>query len=169
MLHDLPDPAWILGSHLRPALAAIERNGLTFDALIRPLHLPHILELARQRPALRIVIDHGAKPDIAADVFEPWAQNMALLADETRAFCKLSGLLTEAGPQPDHSRVRRYVDHLVACFGPKRLLWGSDWPVLELAADYQTWHDMAMSMVPKQFHENVFEQTALAAYSRPNK
>jgi L-fuconolactonase len=166
MLHDLPDPAWILGSRLGPALAAIERGGLTFDALVRPIHLPHILELARRYPKLRIVIDHGAKPDIAADVFSPWAENMAQIAEQTTAFCKLSGLLTEAGPRPDQNRIRRYVEHLLACFGPKRLLWGSDWPVLELAADYQTWHRMATSLVPKPFHSDVFEQTALVAYSR---
>jgi L-fuconolactonase len=166
MLHDLPDPDWILASHLGPALTAIEQSGLTFDALIRPVHLPHILELARLRPALKIVIDHGAKPDIAADLFAPWADNMSRIAEQTNAFCKLSGLLTEAGPNPDQGHIRRYVDHLLACFGPKRLLWGSDWPVLELVADYRTWHTMATSIVPKQFHDDVFEQSALAAYSR---
>jgi L-fuconolactonase len=167
MLHDLPDPAWILDSRLGPALTAIEQNGLTFDALIRPVHLPHILALARQRPALRIVIDHGAKPDIAAGIFQPWAANMARIAEQTTAFCKLSGLMTEAGPHADQSRIQRFVDHLLTCFGSKRLLWGSDWPVLELAADYRTWHGMATRMVPEQFHDDVFEETALVAYSRP--
>jgi L-fuconolactonase len=76
--------------------------------------------------------------------------------------------LTEAGPRPDAERVSRYVEHLLSCFGPKRLLWGSDWPVLELAADYQIWHAMAKRMVPEPFHADVFEQTALVAYARPN-
>jgi L-fuconolactonase len=166
MLHDLPDPAWILGARLTPALSAMVHNAITFDALVRPVHLPHILELARRHRTLRIVIDHGAKPDIAADTFSPWAEMMARIARETSAFCKLSGLLTEAGPKPDPDRVRRYVDHLLTCFGPKRLLWGSDWPVLELAASYQGWHAMAMAMVPRQFHADVFERTALRAYAR---
>jgi L-fuconolactonase len=164
MLHDIPDPAWILERHLSPALAAIAQAGLTFDALVRPVHLPHILELARRYPALRIVIDHGAKPDIAKDAFDHWARDMARIARETQAFCKISGLLTEAGSRTDIGSIRRYVDHLLVCFGPKRLLWGSDWPVLELAANYRQWHDMARAIVPEAFHLDVFEHTALAAY-----
>jgi L-fucono-1,5-lactonase len=164
MLHDIPDPAWILERHLSAALAAIAQAGLTFDALVRPVHLPHILELARRYPALRIVIDHGAKPDIAKDAFDHWARDMARLARETKAFCKISGLLTEAGSRAEIGSIRRYVDHLLVCFGPKRLLWGSDWPVLELAANYRQWHDMARAIVPQAFHLDVFEHTALAAY-----
>jgi L-fuconolactonase len=168
MLHDLPEPAWILDPQREPALIAIAQNGLTFDALVRPVHLPHILELMRRHPALRVVIDHGAKPDIGSDEFSPWAETMARIARETTAFCKLSGLLTEAGPRPDPGRVGRYVEHLLSCFGPKRLLWGSDWPVLELAASYQTWNAMAKALVPEHFHADVFERTALTAYARPN-
>jgi L-fuconolactonase len=165
MLHDIPDPAWILKSQLSPALDAIAKAGLTFDALVRPIHLPHILALAKQYPALRIVIDHGAKPDVASDAFDAWAGNIERIAKETKAFCKLSGLLTEAGSRADIGSIRRYVDHLLACFGPNRLLWGSDWPVLELAAGYRQWHDMAKAMVPDALHFDVFRQTALAAYN----
>jgi L-fuconolactonase len=165
MLHDIPNPAWILGGHLSPALAAIVQAGLTLDALVRPIHLPHILELARRYPTLRIVIDHGAKPDIASDAFDHWAADMERIAKETKAFCKISGLLTEAGARAGIGNIRRYVDHLLVCFGPKRLLWGSDWPVLELAANYRHWHDMAKAIVPEAFHLDVFEHTALAAYN----
>ena len=76
-----------------------------------------------------------------------WAGNIERIAKATTAFCKLSGLLTEAGSRADIGGIRRYVDHLLACFGSKRLLWGSDWPVLELAAGYRHWHDMAKAMV----------------------
>jgi L-fuconolactonase len=165
MLQDIPDPAWILEDRLSSALAAIAQTGLTFDALVRPVHLPHILELSRRHPALRIVIDHGAKPDIASDAFDRWARDMELVARETKAFCKISGLLTEAGSRADIGSIRRYVDHLLACFGAKRLLWGSDWPVLELAAGYRHWHDMARAIVPETFHLDVFRQTALAVYN----
>jgi L-fuconolactonase len=168
MLHDIPDPAWILRGHLSPALAAVAEAGLTFDALVRPVHLPHILKLAQRHPALRIVIDHGAKPDIASDAFDHWAAAMELIARQTMAFCKLSGLLTEAGSRSDIGSVRRYVDHLRTCFGPKRLLWGSDWPVLKLAAGYRQWHDMAKAIMPEAYHPDVFGQTALAAYNIPD-
>jgi L-fuconolactonase len=165
MLHDMADPAWILKGNLSIAVAAIAEAGLAFDALVRPVHLPHILELARRHPTLRIVIDHSAKPAIASDDFDPWAGDMERIAGETKAFCKISGLLTEAGSRSDIASIRRYVDHLLVCFGPKRLLWGSDWPVLELAADYRQWHDMARAIVPETFHSDVFRQTALAAYN----
>jgi L-fuconolactonase len=85
------------------------------------------------------VVDHGGKPDIARAEWEPWASDMARLARETTAVCKLSGLLTEAGPRPAARAARRWARHLLDTFGPQRLLWGSDWPVLELAATYRDW------------------------------
>ena len=166
MLHDLPDPAWILRDALRPSLAAMQAADLTFDALIRPVHLPHVLTLAQRHPQLRIVIDHGAKPAIADDAFAPWADGMTRLANNTHAFCKLSGLLTEAGGDATADRLRPYVAHLLACFGTDRLLWGSDWPVLELAASYAAWHAMATSLVPADMREAIFTRTAEAAYPR---
>lgn len=140
MLQDIADPGWILQSALEPALQAMADHGLVFDALVKSVHLPHIQTLARRYPALRIVIDHAAKPDIAAGQWQPWADAMQHIAGETAAFCKLSGLLTEAGssPQPDASR--RWAGHVLAVFGPARVVWGSDWPVLELAASYADWH-----------------------------
>ena len=166
MLHDLPDPAWILGRSLGAALDAMTASNLTFDALIRPVHLPFILALAGKHPNLRIVIDHGAKPAIAANSFEPWVQDIARIARETSAFCKLSGLLTEAERGVGQAVLHRYVAHLLNEFGPKRLLWGSDWPVLELAASYHQWHEMARSLVPAEFHQDIFDNTARAAYPR---
>lgn len=166
MLHDIKDPDWILRPKVQPALAAMARLGLTFDALVRPLHLPRILSLAKSHPALRIVVDHGAKPGIASGLFDGWAADMERIANRTTAFCKLSGLLTEAGPRPDDARLQRYVEHMLRCFGGERLLWGSDWPVLELADRYASWHAMAVRMVPPADRAAIFEQTALHAYPR---
>ncbi len=144
MLHDLADPAWILQPALAPALQAMVEHGLALDALVRPPHLPHVLQLCRRHPGLTVVIDHGAKPAIAAGQWQPWADDLARLAGETQAVCKLSGLLTEAGPMPPADAARRWARHLLACFGAPRLLWGSDWPVLELAATYRIWsHETA--------------------------
>jgi L-fuconolactonase len=98
-----------------------------------------VLTLARRHPALRIVIDHGAKPDIAASVWQPWADDLARIASETTAVCKLSGLLTEAGAAPRPDAARRWARHVLQCFGSERVLWGSDWPVLELASTYTLW------------------------------
>lgn len=139
MLQDIADPDWILRRALEPALRAMAEHRLVFDALVRPVHLPRIIELARRHRDLRIVIDHGAKPDIANGAWQPWADGLARAAESPAVFCKLSGLLTEAGPSPTAQTVRRWSAHLLDCFGPRRVLWGSDWPVLELAADYRAW------------------------------
>lgn len=85
------------------------------------------------------MIDHGAKPEIAARTWQPWADLIAAAATHPQVCCKLSGLVTEAGPGWTPDALRRYVDHLTACFGPQRLLWGSDWPVVNLAGGYARW------------------------------
>ena len=139
MLQDIADTDWILRPVVQPALIAMTRHGLQFDALIQPRHLTTLLALAQRHPHLPIVIDHAAKPAIAHGAFDTWAADIARVARETNAFCKLSGLVTEAAPQWHHDDLRRYVDHLIACFGPPRLMWGSDWPVVELAGGYARW------------------------------
>lgn len=139
MLQDIDDPEWILQAALAPALQAMVDCGLVFDALVKSVHLPHILTLAGRYPDLALVIDHAAKPAIAAGEWQPWADGMARLAAETGAMCKLSGLLTEAGPAPAPGAVRRWAHHVLASFGASRVVWGSDWPVLALAGSYALW------------------------------
>ncbi|RYX92421.1 MAG: amidohydrolase [Comamonadaceae bacterium] len=141
MLQDIADPEWILQPALEPALRGMVECGLVFDALVKSVHLPHILTLAKRHPGLRIVIDHAAKPDIARGEWQPWADALAAMAAETFAMCKLSGLLTEAGPTPRAGAVRQWAGHVLACLGPQRVVWGSDWPVLEMAASYPVWRD----------------------------
>jgi L-fuconolactonase len=147
MLHDFPDRDWILRAEVQPALAEIAARGLVFDALIRPPHLPVVLELARRHPELRIVIDHGAKPDIAAGDWQPWAADIAILARETQAVCKLSGLVTEAAAGWRAADLQPYVAHMLDVFGPQRLLWGSDWPVVDLAGGYLRWRDATLELL----------------------
>ena len=142
MLHDLPDPRWVLQPALEPALRAMVEHGLAFDALVRPDHLGALHALCRRHPELRVVIDHAAKPDIAsssAKAWQRWADDMARLAGETQAVCKLSGLLTEAGAAAAPEAARPWAAHVLASFGSSRVLWGSDWPMLERAAPYAAW------------------------------
>jgi len=142
MLHDLEDPRWVLRPRVLQALRAMAEAGLVFDALVRPVHLPHVHRLAIEVPDLKIVIDHAAKPRIADQVQEPWRSDIERLAALPRVSCKLSGLLTEAGADLRAERLRPYVDHVLRCFGPRRVLWGSDWPVLTLAASYGRWCEL---------------------------
>lgn len=143
MLHDLPADDWITSPALAPATRAMITHGLCFDALVRPRHLPHLLRFAERNPQLTIVIDHAAKPDVAGAAREPWRGWMARLAALPQVYCKLSGLVTEAGPGWREADLRPCVEHLLDVFGPQRLLWGSDWPVVNLAADYARWFHVA--------------------------
>ncbi len=147
MLQDLADPAWILQAALAPALRAMVACGLVFDALVKAAHLPHILTLAQAHPDLQIVIDHAAKPNIAGGGWQPWADRMAAIATQTNAVCKLSGLLTEAAPGCEASAVRPWADHVLETFGPDRVLWGSDWPVLELNGHYAQWVQLTRQII----------------------
>jgi L-fuconolactonase len=167
MLQDLGDDAWIDDPALAPAVQAMLDHGLSFDALVLPRHLPALHAFAARHPTLPIVIDHGAKPLIAAGVAEPWRTDIARLAALPQVCCKLSGLVTEAGAGWDVDRLRPYVDHLLECFGPRRLIWGSDWPVLNLAADYARWLDACASLLdglPEDDREAVFGLNALRFY-----
>jgi len=149
MLQDIADAGWILQPALAPALEAMVRCGLVFDALVKSVHLPHILTLAARHPQLQIVVDHAAKPDIAQGEWQPWADAVARIAAETGAACKLSGLLTEAGREPMPGAVRRWGEHVLGCFGPQRVIWGSDWPVLELSGTYVGWSQETRALLAR--------------------
>ena len=164
MLQDIEDTAWILLPGVQPALAAMARHSLRFDALLKPRHLPIIGELAQRHPDLRVVIDHAAKPDIASGSFQPWGSHMARLARDTSWCCKVSGLVTEACADWQVDDLRPYVDHLLATFGPDRLMWGSDWPVVTLASNYRRWHEAATTLLPACTHDAVFGGTAVSFY-----
>lgn len=139
MIQTIPDDRWMLGCNLGSAFEALIRADLVFEALILPRHLPVLGSLLQRYPQLRVVIDHAAKPDIAGGEFDLWAREIAEIARGTEAACKLSGMWTQGGGSLHPDLYRRYVDHLLSCFGPKRLLWGSDWPVIRLAGDYADW------------------------------
>jgi L-fuconolactonase len=139
MMQDIPDTDWMLGAALEPAFRAVVELELRFDALVQPRHLPNLRRLLDRHPDLRLVVDHAAKPRIAAGEREPWMSDMRAIARETGAWCKLSGLVTEASASWTVANLRPYADHLLDCFGPERLLWGSDWPVVELAGGFARW------------------------------
>lgn len=143
MIQSIPDPEWMLSPSLAPCLATVQRLGLSFDALVKPPHLAALAAFVDCYPNLPVVVDHGAKPEIAKgrEGFSAWARSIASVAERPHVFCKLSGLLTEAGSRTAWDDLRPFVEHLLDVFGPHRLMWGSDWPVVELAAPYGTWLD----------------------------
>jgi L-fuconolactonase len=170
VLQDMRDISWVLGPLGDRAWTAMEVHGLVLDLLIKPHQIGTAVDLLQRHPNLRAVVDHAAKPAIAASPdlgFAPWAAAMTTLARETHVACKLSGLLTEAPVSADVETLRPYVDLLLSEFGAARLMWGSDWPVLTLAASYLTWHGMCVELLANlNAHEKslVFGGNAIALY-----
>ena len=155
MVQDIPDDDWLLRPALAPLLAAMARNSLVFDALVLPRHLPRLLRVVDDYPGLQFVLDHCAKPRLATGELAIWQGDIASLAERPNIVCKLSGLVTEAAPGWQIADLRKAVDHVVACFGPHRLLWGSDWPVVNLAGGYEKWLAAAETMLAGlSFDEN---------------
>jgi L-fuconolactonase len=147
MLHDIVDDDWLLGPHLAATLDAMAEPGLVFDALARPQHLSRVRRICEQHPKLTVVVDHIAKPFIRERTLDPWRADIAAVADCPNTFCKLSGIATEAAPDWTVNDIRPYVDHVLEVFGPRRLLWGSDWPVVELAGGYARWWDATTTLL----------------------
>ena len=120
----------------------------TFDLTVRAPQLPQTIELVDQCPEVDFVLDHMGKPNIREGNIEPWKTHLAELAERPNVACKISGVLTEADPEAWRPEdIAPYVQHTIACFGPDRILYGGDWPVLRLAADYTTWCDLARQAV----------------------
>lgn len=161
MLQDIDDDRWIDDAALDPAIDAMLAHELSFDALVLPRQLSALSAFARRHPRLAIVIDHAAKPDIGRRVWQPWQRDMAALAGLPNIYCKLSGLLAEAGRNAGIEALQPYVDHLFVCFGAPRLMWGSDWPVLRLTQDYAEWFVMAQRLCMVQPGVNADALTAV--------
>jgi L-fuconolactonase len=162
MVQDLADDDWLAAPKLAPAFKALEANGLVFDALVLPRHLPRLLVVAERHPGLSIVVDHGAKPFIKDKRLDPWRADMAALAARPNIVCKLSGLVTEAAAEWIPGDLAPYVLHLIDVFGPDRLLWGSDWPVVDLAGGYDRWFAAAQSFAGA--HDAIFGANAARIY-----
>lgn len=164
MIQDLPDAGWMHRKDIQWAYDAITDLDLTFDALGYARHVEPFQRLFDARPKMRIVIDHCMKPVIREDRFADWAKGMEKIARTTSVFCKLSGLATEANPGWTVATLKPYARHVIDCFGPERVMWGSDWPVLELNGNYPQWHAAAMQIVGATGADAIFGGTAAKFY-----
>lgn len=174
MIQDIADDNWMLGKDVQWAFAALVDLDLTFDALGFPRHLENFLTIFNRYPDLRAVIDHCMKPQIGdagtGDAgFDFWAKGMTRIAQDTGAFCKLSGIVTETQGKWSVEKLRPYAAHVLSAFGTDRVMWGSDWPVCLLQADYGDWYQAAHTLcegLDDAGKANVFGGTALAFYQR---
>ena len=140
LIQNQPDPDFAVKPDFVAAVKLLPKYGLSFDICIYHHQFPAVLKLVRQCPDVSFILDHIGKPGIRDGLTEPWKANIRELATMPNVVCKLSGVTTEA----DHAhwtrdQLRPYIDHVIACFGFDRLMYGGDWPVCELAGEYKTW------------------------------
>jgi L-fuconolactonase len=135
-----PNPEFCLQPGFVRGVQALHAHGLSFDICINHTQLANTIKLVRQCPNVMFVLDHIAKPDIKAGDLDPWRAQLRDLAMLPNTWCKISGLVTEA----DHQKwkpadLQPYIDHVIACFGFDRVMFGGDWPVSTQATDYPRW------------------------------
>jgi L-fuconolactonase len=168
-VQDEADPRWLCRADVRRGLAAVAAAGLAYDLLVTPRELPAALETAAALPGLRFVLDHAAKPPIAAGTWQPWADQLTALAALPNVSCKLSGLVTEAEwTSWRRSDVLRYARHVLDAFGPERVMFGSDWPVCTLASSYAdvlALTQSAIAHLPPAAQSAVLATTATHVYA----
>lgn len=139
LTHMLPDPDWLLQDELLPGLRLLAERDLSFDVVsVQPRHLENVSVLADRIPELNLVVDHLSKPPIREKGWEPWATLLGRAAERPNVYAKISGLNTAADHESwSAAELQPYVDHALEVFEPRRLMFGSDWPVATVAGDYQ--------------------------------
>jgi L-fuconolactonase len=160
--------AWTLDKRLDRGLRTLQDSALSFDILVQDWReIPLAIRLAKRWPGLAFVLDHCGKPDIANQVFDPWARHIDELASLPNVVCKLSGLLNCARPGASAADVEVYAKHVLRAFGPSRVMWASDWPPLDLASDYATWKrisELIVQPLPSVQRDAVMSGTAMRVY-----
>lgn len=168
ILQDEPDDAYMLRADFNAGIGLLERFGLVYDILVFERQLPQALQLVDRHPHQVFVLDHIAKPRIREHALSPWRENVTELARRANVYCKLSGMVTEADWQAwSPGDLRPYFEAALGAFGPQRLMFGSDWPVLLLAGSYPRWHaalSEAISTLSESERERIMGGTAREAY-----
>lgn len=163
-----PDDNFILREDFNRGIRELKRFNLVYDILILERHLPPTIKFVDAHPDQVFVLDHIAKPRIKAGVFEPWNKNLRELAQRPNVYCKASGLVTEADFATwTEPQLQRYFDVALEAFGPKRLMFGSDWPVCLVACGYARWHKLVSDWISKLTlaeQSRILGGTAVEAY-----
>lgn len=168
VVQDEPDDNFLLGAAFQRGIGKLRQFGLTYDLLIFPRQLPAAIKLVESFPDQPFVLDHLAKPPIKTGALSPWREQVRELAKHPNVQCKVSGLVTEAdwtGWRP--ADFRPYLDVVFEAFGLSRLMYGSDWPVALLAADYAQVFGLARDYLagrPAAEHEQFFGGTTARFY-----
>jgi L-fuconolactonase len=167
-IQDEMDDYFILRDDFNRGIAALKQFDLRYDLLIFEKHLPQTIEFVDRHPDQVFVLDHVAKPRIRDRILSPWKKNLCELGRRLNVYCKVSGIVTEAAWQTwSDEQISPYIDAALEAFGPKRLMFGSDWPVVTLASSYGRWVNAlcaATSKISATEREWIFSKTAIQAY-----
>ncbi|MFI5021570.1 MAG: amidohydrolase family protein [Alphaproteobacteria bacterium] len=160
---------WLARAAVREGLGELARRGLTLDLLASPAQLPHVLRLANALPELKIMLNHCGRPLTATGALEPWATALKALAAASDVRCKLSSLAERAGMDWRTDTLAPYADVVLEAFGPARLAFGSNWPVVNIAASYRGWWEALAQILARHAltpaeHAAIFEGTAASFY-----
>ena len=146
----------------------IHRRGAHFELCVTHDQLDDVIALIERCPDGRFIVNHGAKPSIKTGLMEPWKRQMAEIAKFENVWCKISGLFTEADlTLQTVAAVRTYVEHIAECFGPRRIVYGSDWPVCTLAAEGASWLEFVQSLTTtwsEHDQRRLYRENALEFY-----
>lgn len=168
VVQDEADPRYILRSDFNEGVRALREFGLRYDILIFERHLPAAIEFVDRHPDQTFILDHVAKPRIKDKVISPWDRNIKELAKRQNVYCKLSGMITEADPQRWTPEILRpYIEIVLGAFGARRVMYGSDWPVMLLAGSYERWYrtvTVAIEKFSKAERDRIMGGTAAEAY-----
>jgi L-fuconolactonase len=174
-IHDESDDQFVLRDDFNRGIAALKQFDLKYDILIFERHLPQTIQFVDRHPDQIFILDHVAKPRIRDHVFSPWRENIRELARRPNVYCKVSGMVTEADWHTwSDEGMSPYIETVVEAFTPDRLMFGSDWPVMTLAASYRRWMDTIQSTIAQLSvteRERILGGTAVEAYglSRPSE
>jgi L-fuconolactonase len=158
-------PEFLVDSDLVEGIRLLSDYGFSFDLTVTAGQLKHAIELVDRCPEVQFVLDHLGKPAIREGRLDPWRTHLERLAEREHVVCKLSGVLTEADLEEwATADVAPFIEHALECFGPDRLLFGGDWPVLRLAADYSTWVDLVETSI--QSYSDIEQQKILRETAR---
>lgn len=162
------DERYVLREDFNRGVSALREFGLVYDILIFERQLPQTIEFVDRHPGQAFVLDHVAKPRIKTNELEPWRTHIRELALRPNVFCKVSGMVTEADyTQWTPTQLQPYFDVVLEAFGPRRLMFGSDWPVCLVACGYARWRDTVESWsahLSADDREQIFGGTAARAY-----
>jgi L-fuconolactonase len=148
VLQDESDDFFVLREDFNRGVDLLKQFNLAYDILIFERHLPQTIEFVDRHPQQVFIVDHIAKPRIRENLLSPWKKNIQELAMRENVHCKISGMVTEADWAAwTEGQLRPYIEVVLSAFGPKRLMFGSDWPVLTLASNYKQWVDTLRRVV----------------------